>query len=43
MRRPVTVSQRVRARLAYVMFGPQTRIAKPTAEEYRQLTSGDHH
>ena len=43
VRRPVTVSQRVRARLAYVMFGPETRIPKPTAEEYRQISSGDHH
>ncbi|MEU9914399.1 cytochrome bc complex cytochrome b subunit [Streptomyces sp. NPDC051001] len=43
VRRPVTVSQRVRARLAYVMFGPETRIPKPTPEEYRQISSGDHH
>ncbi|MFJ3668480.1 cytochrome bc complex cytochrome b subunit [Streptomyces sp. NPDC090106] len=43
VRRPVTVPQRVRARLARAMFGPGTRIPKPTAEEYRQLTRGDHH
>ncbi|NNN33687.1 cytochrome bc complex cytochrome b subunit [Streptomyces sp. S3(2020)] len=43
VRRPVTVSQRVRARLAYAMFGPETRIPKPTVEEYRRITSGDHH
>jgi len=43
VRRPVTVSQRLRARLARGMFGPDARIAKPTAEEYRELTSGDHH
>ncbi|WP_030596495.1 cytochrome b [Streptomyces fulvoviolaceus] len=43
VRRPVKASQRVRARLARVMFGPETRISKPTVEEYRQVTSGDHH
>ncbi|MGV9453917.1 cytochrome bc1 complex cytochrome b subunit [Streptomyces sp. NPDC003635] len=43
VRRPVRVSQRVRARLARAMFGPGTRIPKPTAEEYREITSGDHH
>jgi ubiquinol-cytochrome c reductase cytochrome b subunit len=24
------------------MFGPEARIEKPTVEEYRQITSGDH-
>ncbi|MFI9174502.1 cytochrome bc1 complex cytochrome b subunit [Streptomyces lincolnensis] len=43
VRRQVKASQRVRARLARAMFGPETRIAKPTVEEYRQVTSGDHH
>jgi quinol---cytochrome-c reductase cytochrome b subunit len=43
VRRPVTVSQRVRARLARALFGPETHIPKPTREEYRELTSGDHH
>ncbi|NUR41053.1 MAG: ubiquinol-cytochrome c reductase cytochrome b subunit, partial [Streptomyces sp.] len=42
VRRPVTASMRVRARLARAMFGPETRIPKPTPEEYRELTSGDH-
>ncbi|MBE8472975.1 cytochrome bc1 complex cytochrome b subunit [Streptomyces justiciae] len=42
VRRPVTASMRVRARLARVMFGPETQIPKPTVEEYRQITSGDH-
>ncbi|PWI19004.1 ubiquinol-cytochrome c reductase cytochrome b subunit [Streptomyces sp. Act143] len=42
VRRPVTASMRVRARLARVMFGPETRVPKPTVEEYRQVTSGDH-
>ncbi|TXS45361.1 cytochrome bc complex cytochrome b subunit [Streptomyces sp. uw30] len=43
VRRRVTVSQRVRARLAEAMFGPRSRIPKPTAQEYREITSGDHH
>jgi len=43
VRRSVRPSQRLRARLAQAMFGPGTRIAKPTAEEYREITSGDHH
>jgi ubiquinol-cytochrome c reductase cytochrome b subunit len=43
VRRPVSRSQRVRAGLARAMFGPGTRIGKPTAEEYREITSGDHH
>ena len=43
VRRRVAPTQRVRARLARAMFGPQTRIAKPTVEEYREVTSGDDH
>ncbi|MFJ4789190.1 cytochrome bc complex cytochrome b subunit [Streptomyces sp. NPDC088794] len=43
VRRQVTVSQRVRAQLARAMFGPESRIPKPTPEEYKELTSGDHH
>jgi len=43
VRRPVRRSQRVRASLARAMFGPETRIPKPTVEEYREVTSGDHH
>ncbi|MCX4861123.1 cytochrome bc complex cytochrome b subunit [Streptomyces canus] len=43
VRRPVRRSQRMRAGLARAMFGPDTRIEKPTAEEYREITSGDHH
>ena len=42
VRRPVTASMRVRARLARAMFGPETQIPKPTPEECRELTSGDH-
>ncbi len=43
VRRRVKASQRMRARLARAMFGPDKRIAKPTVEEYQELTSGDHH
>ena len=43
VRRPVKAGQRMRARLARVMFGSESHIPKPTAEEYRELTSGDHH
>ncbi|MFG1666687.1 cytochrome bc complex cytochrome b subunit [Streptomyces sp. Y7] len=43
VRRRVTPSQRMRARLARVMFGSAARIEKPTVEEYREVTSGEHH
>ncbi|MGW6791383.1 cytochrome bc1 complex cytochrome b subunit [Streptomyces chartreusis] len=43
VRRRVTPSQRVRARLARAMFGSASRIEKPTVEEYRAVTSGEHH
>ena len=43
VRRRVGPGQRLRARLARSMFGPDTRIPKPTLEEYREITSGDHH
>ncbi|WP_345010202.1 cytochrome bc complex cytochrome b subunit [Streptomyces shaanxiensis] len=43
VRRRVPRTQRVRARLARAMFGPRSRITKPTVEEYREITSGDHH
>ncbi|MFF7979205.1 cytochrome bc complex cytochrome b subunit [Streptomyces sp. NPDC007901] len=43
VRRKVTVTQRVRASLAKGMFGPDTHIPKPTEQEYREITSGDHH
>ncbi|MEU4489221.1 cytochrome bc complex cytochrome b subunit [Streptomyces purpurascens] len=42
VRRKVKRSERLRARLANAMFGPDARIEKPTAEEYREITSGDH-
>ncbi|MFE6198606.1 cytochrome bc complex cytochrome b subunit [Streptomyces sp. NPDC057838] len=41
VRRRVRRTDRLRARLAHAMFGPDARIEKPTAEEYRELTSGD--
>ncbi|MGW4868627.1 cytochrome bc1 complex cytochrome b subunit [Streptomyces chartreusis] len=43
VRRRVAPSQRVRARLARAMFGSASRIEKPTVEEYREVTSGEHH
>ncbi|QUC61289.1 cytochrome bc complex cytochrome b subunit [Streptomyces sp. A2-16] len=43
VRRPVRLSQRMRAGLARAMFGPDSRIPKPTVEEHREVTSGDHH
>ncbi|KPI07234.1 hypothetical protein OK074_3932 [Actinobacteria bacterium OK074] len=43
VRRRVKPSQRLRARLARGMYGPDTQIPKPTVEEYREITSGDHH
>ncbi|MEU2269758.1 cytochrome bc complex cytochrome b subunit [Streptomyces olindensis] len=42
VRRKVKWSERLRARLAHAMFGPDARIEKPTVEEYREITSGDH-
>jgi ubiquinol-cytochrome c reductase cytochrome b subunit len=36
-------SQRLRARLARVMYGHKTYIPKPTVEEYRELTSSEEH
>ncbi|MCN9239731.1 cytochrome bc complex cytochrome b subunit [Streptomyces sp. RY43-2] len=42
--RQIGRAHRLRARLAKALYGPQARIPKPTAEEYRELTSkGDHH
>ncbi len=41
--RRVTGPQRLRARLARAMYGPDAHIPKPTQEEYRELTGGDHH
>lgn len=43
VRRRVRSVDRLRGRLARAMFGPGTRIPEPTAEEYRELTRGDHH
>ncbi|SOR79546.1 hypothetical protein SCNRRL3882_3008 [Streptomyces chartreusis NRRL 3882] len=33
-------SERLRARLSKAYFGAEGQIAKPTAEEYREITSG---
>ncbi|MET7653196.1 MULTISPECIES: cytochrome bc complex cytochrome b subunit [unclassified Streptomyces] len=43
VRRPVRVSQRVRARLARAMFGADSHIPKPTPKEHRELTGGSGH
>ncbi|MEW2041006.1 ubiquinol-cytochrome c reductase cytochrome b subunit, partial [Streptomyces sp. NPDC005534] len=36
-------ARRLRARLARGLEGPAARVPKPTAEEYREITSGDEH
>ncbi|MGW3495043.1 cytochrome bc1 complex cytochrome b subunit [Streptomyces sp. NPDC001020] len=42
--RQVGPARRLRARIAKAMYGPSAHIPKPTAEEYRALTSkGEHH
>jgi ubiquinol-cytochrome c reductase cytochrome b subunit len=41
--RRVGPGRRLRARLARAMYGPDTHIPKPTPEEYRELTGGEHH
>jgi ubiquinol-cytochrome c reductase cytochrome b subunit len=41
--REIKPSQRLRARLARAMYGSNTHVPKPTVEEYRELTSGEHH
>ncbi|MFE7836803.1 cytochrome bc complex cytochrome b subunit [Streptomyces sp. NPDC057474] len=43
VRRRVRPVDRLRGRLARAMFGPGARIPKPTVEEYREISSGDHH
>ncbi|MGW7507788.1 cytochrome bc1 complex cytochrome b subunit [Streptomyces massasporeus] len=42
VRRKVKRSERLRARLAHAMYGPDARIEKPTVAEYREITGGDH-
>ncbi|MEU9569686.1 cytochrome bc complex cytochrome b subunit [Streptomyces massasporeus] len=42
VRRKVKRSERLRARLAKAMYGPDARIEKPTVAEYREVTGGDH-
>ncbi|MEV0440232.1 cytochrome bc complex cytochrome b subunit [Streptomyces spectabilis] len=41
--RKVPRAERLRARLSRAMYGPGTQVPKPTAEEYRQVHSGDGH
>ncbi|QDQ14653.1 cytochrome b [Streptomyces spectabilis] len=41
--RKVPRAERLRARLSRAMYGPGTQVPKPTAEEYRQIHSGDGH
>ncbi|MFF7329291.1 cytochrome bc complex cytochrome b subunit [Streptomyces sp. NPDC090306] len=43
VRRRVTPGQRLRARLSRSLGGPGAAVPKPTPQEYRELTSGDHH
>ncbi|MEW1775798.1 cytochrome bc complex cytochrome b subunit [Streptomyces sp. NPDC086777] len=42
VRRKVTLAQRVRARMAKGMYGPDTHIKKPTRQEYRELSDKEH-
>ncbi|MCI3934076.1 cytochrome bc1 complex cytochrome b subunit [Streptomyces sp. AN091965] len=41
--RKVPRTDRLRARLSRAMYGPGTQVPKPTAQEYRQVHSGDGH
>ncbi|WP_030668063.1 cytochrome b [Streptomyces sp. NRRL B-1347] len=41
--RKVPRAERLRARLSRAMYGPGAQVPKPTAEEYRQVHSGDGH
>ncbi|MFJ5259032.1 cytochrome bc complex cytochrome b subunit [Streptomyces sp. NPDC088387] len=43
VRRRVTVAQRVRARLARGLYGPDTHVPKPTPEEYLEHRAHDGH
>lgn len=43
VRRKVRITDRLRARISRAYFGDHAQIIKPTAEEHRQLTSGDGH
>ncbi|GAA2227502.1 MULTISPECIES: cytochrome b [Streptomyces] len=42
VRRRIKRSERLRARLAKAMYGPDARIEKPTVEQYQEITGGDH-
>ncbi|MER6997781.1 cytochrome bc complex cytochrome b subunit [Streptomyces sp. NPDC000410] len=41
--RKVTLSEKLRAKLSKGYFGEQNQIPKPTAEEYREISSGHGH
>ncbi|MGW2845472.1 ubiquinol-cytochrome c reductase cytochrome b subunit, partial [Streptomyces sp. NPDC001274] len=41
--RKVSVLQKLRARLSKGLYGEDNQIAKPTAEEYKEITSGHGH
>ncbi|MDT3397837.1 cytochrome bc complex cytochrome b subunit [Streptomyces sp. B1866] len=43
VRRRITRSQKLRAKLSKGYFGEGSQIPKPTAEEYREITSGHGH
>jgi ubiquinol-cytochrome c reductase cytochrome b subunit len=43
VRRKVGPVERLRARISRGYFGERAQIQKPTAEEYREITSGDGH
>ncbi|MCD0481698.1 cytochrome bc complex cytochrome b subunit [Streptacidiphilus sp. ASG 303] len=43
VKRKITRSQKLRAKLSRGYFGEEGQIAKPTAEEYREITSGHGH
>ncbi|MEI5097524.1 cytochrome bc complex cytochrome b subunit [Streptomyces sp. PmtG] len=41
--RKVPRAERLRARLSHAMYGPHAQVPKATAEEYREIQSGDGH
>ncbi|MCF6522966.1 ubiquinol-cytochrome c reductase cytochrome b subunit [Streptomyces sp. JJ36] len=43
VRRKIGPVQKMRAKLSRGYFGPESQIPKPTAEEYREITSGHGH
>nr|MDT0527074.1 ubiquinol-cytochrome c reductase cytochrome b subunit [Streptomyces sp. DSM 41633] len=43
VKRKISPVQRVRAKLSKGYFGEKNQIAKPTAEEYKEITDGHGH